>query len=125
MLRSALSRLTDPTAIGSAASFPAARTRTRRVRAPECRSTRASIHDYLNGRLRPTRRNAVEGHIDSCGECTRAFTDVREVFWTRRRLNQRLAAAGHPGGRHRRILHGNAIIQETTGRGPDVLDGEY
>ncbi|MFI8523913.1 zf-HC2 domain-containing protein [Promicromonospora sukumoe] len=69
---------------------------------PECRSTRASIHDYLSGRLLPHRRRRLENHLDGCAGCIRAFIDVRQVAWTRRALDQRLVADEHRGGRHRR-----------------------
>ncbi len=71
---------------------------------PECRSTRASIHDYLSGRLLPHRRRRLENHLDGCAECIRAFIDVRQVAWTRRALDQSLVAVDHRGGRHRRPL---------------------
>ncbi|PUB27577.1 putative zinc finger protein [Promicromonospora sp. AC04] len=58
------------------------------VDAPECRSTRAAMHDYLNRRLPPDRENHLEVHLDGCAACIRAFIDIREVSWKRR------AAAG-------------------------------
>ncbi len=58
------------------------------VDAPECRSTRAAMHDYLNRRLPPHREDRLELHLDSCAACIRAFIDIREVSWKRR------AAAG-------------------------------
>ncbi|WP_372496138.1 anti-sigma factor family protein [Promicromonospora umidemergens] len=124
ILRSALSEATDPTAIHSSASPLGGRIPPRRVKAPACRSTRASIHDYLDGRLRPTRRHAVEDHIASCTECTRAFTDVREASWTRRHLNQRLATSGLAGGRHRRTIRGGSTSPERLGRDRDVPGSE-
>lgn len=76
-------------------------TRTRPTHRPECRTTRAAMHDYVKGRLTPGRRRRVEAHLDRCDPCTRAFTDVREVSWSLRGLGRRLAADGHRGGRHR------------------------
>lgn len=96
-LRSALAALGGPG--GPAVARPA--TPARRVRRPECRATRAALHDYLQGRLVPSRRYRVEIHLDGCAECTRAFIDVREVSWALRGLGRRLAADGHRGGRHR------------------------
>jgi hypothetical protein len=93
-LRSALSALTRPT--GDDAR------RTRRLNRPECRATRAAMHDYVKGRLAPSRQRRVEAHLDRCAPCTRAFIDVREVSWTLRGLGRHLAAGGRPGGRHRR-----------------------
>lgn len=75
---------------------------TRRMNQPECRATRAAMHDYIKGYLVPSRQRRVETHLDRCPPCTRAFTDVREVSWALRGLGRRLAAGGHPGGRHRR-----------------------
>ncbi|MGW2091449.1 zf-HC2 domain-containing protein [Promicromonospora sukumoe] len=69
---------------------------------PECRTTRASIHDYLSGRLLPHRRRRLENHLDGCAGCIRAFIDVRQVAWNRRALDRRLVAGDHRGGRHRR-----------------------
>jgi hypothetical protein len=96
-LRSALAHLAE------AAEAPgrSATTRTRNVRRPECRVARATLHDYLHGRLAPSRRHRVELHLDGCAGCTRAFIDVREVSWTLRGLRRRLVADGHRGGRHR------------------------
>ncbi|WP_285106329.1 zf-HC2 domain-containing protein [Promicromonospora sp. MEB111] len=71
---------------------------------PECRSTRASIHDYLSGRLLPHRRHRLERHLDGCAACIRAFIDVRQVSWNRSALDRRLVADDHRGGRHRRPL---------------------
>ncbi|MFI2486388.1 zf-HC2 domain-containing protein [Promicromonospora kroppenstedtii] len=62
------------------------------VNEPECRATRAAMHDYLKDRLLPRRRGRVEAHMDGCGECTRAFVDVREVSWMLRDLGQHLVA---------------------------------
>ncbi|PUB20293.1 DNA-directed RNA polymerase specialized sigma24 family protein [Promicromonospora sp. AC04] len=62
------------------------------VNEPECRTTRAAMHDYLKGRLLPRRRGHVEAHMDGCAECTRAFMDVREVSWMLRDLGQHLVA---------------------------------
>lgn len=93
MLRSVLSGLTRPTGDDAAP--------TRRMNRPECRATRAAMHDYVKGRLVPSRQRRVEAHLDRCAPCTRAFTDVREVSWTLRGLGRRLAAGSHRGGRHR------------------------
>jgi RNA polymerase sigma factor (sigma-70 family) len=64
------------------------------VNEPECRTTRAGMHDYLKGRLLPRRQRRLEVHMDGCGECTRAFIDVREVSWMLRDLGQHLVAGG-------------------------------
>ncbi|MFD2027227.1 RNA polymerase sigma factor [Promicromonospora aerolata] len=64
------------------------------VNEPECRTTRAAMHDYLKGRLLPRRQRRLEVHMDGCGECTRAFIDVREVSWMLRDLGQHLVAGG-------------------------------
>ncbi|WP_454854096.1 zf-HC2 domain-containing protein [Promicromonospora soli] len=58
------------------------------VNEPECRTTRAAMHDYLKGRLLPRRQRHLEVHMDGCTECTRAFIDVREVPWMLRDLRQ-------------------------------------
>ena len=108
-LRSALADLADPadltdlTDLTDPAEAPgrSAATRTRDVRRPECRVNRAALHDYLHGRLAPSRRHRVELHLDGCAGCTRAFIDVREVSWALRGLGRRLVADGHRGGRHR------------------------
>ncbi|RPF23356.1 zf-HC2 domain-containing protein [Myceligenerans xiligouense] len=63
-----------------------------RVDAPECRTTRAAMHDYLKGRLLPRRSKRLELHLDGCADCTSAFLDVREVSWMLRELGQHLAA---------------------------------
>lgn len=55
----------------------------RGVSGPECRSTRAEMHDYLGRHLPPRRRRRLERHMDGCAECIRAFIDIREVSWTR------------------------------------------
>ncbi|WP_129787134.1 zf-HC2 domain-containing protein [Promicromonospora panici] len=89
-LRSVLSTLTD-----DAVAHP------RTVHQPECRATRAAMHDYIKGRLVPSRQRRVGAHLDRCGPCTRVFIDVREVSWALRGLGRRLAADGNPGGRHR------------------------
>ncbi len=47
----------------------------------ECRSTRASMHDFVRHRLLPRRRQQVEDHMVQCADCTRAFVDVRESYW--------------------------------------------
>ncbi|MCP2266560.1 zf-HC2 domain-containing protein [Promicromonospora thailandica] len=62
------------------------------VNEPECRATRAAMHDYLKDRLLPRRRGRVEAHMDGCAECTRAFLDVREVSWMLRDLGQHVVA---------------------------------
>ncbi|WP_285106654.1 sigma-70 family RNA polymerase sigma factor [Promicromonospora sp. MEB111] len=74
-----------------AGAFAAAHAQT--VNEPECRTTRAAMHDYLKERLLPRRRARVEAHMDGCAECTRAFTDVREVSWMLRDLGQHLVAS--------------------------------
>ncbi|WP_454855057.1 zf-HC2 domain-containing protein [Promicromonospora soli] len=91
VLRSALSVLAD-----DAVALP------RTAHQPECRATRAAMHDYVKARLVPSRQRRVEAHLDRCDPCTRAFIDVREVSWALRGLGRRLAADGRPGGRHRR-----------------------
>ncbi|MFE7507426.1 zf-HC2 domain-containing protein [Promicromonospora sp. NPDC057488] len=68
------------------------------VNEPECRATRAAMHDYLKDRLLPRRRGRVEEHMDGCAECTRAFTDVREVSWMLRDLGQHLVAGAMATG---------------------------
>lgn len=102
-LRSALADLTDPADRADRAEAPgrSAATRTRGAHRPECRVARAALHDYLHGRLAPSRRHRVELHLDGCAGCTRAFIDVREVSWTLRGLRRRLVADDHRGGRHR------------------------
>jgi hypothetical protein len=47
----------------------------------ECRTTRASMHDFVRHRLLPRRRQQVEDHMVQCAGCTRAFVDVRESYW--------------------------------------------
>ncbi|MFI2364560.1 zf-HC2 domain-containing protein [Promicromonospora sp. NPDC019610] len=96
-LRTALAGLSDE----AGSSDEPERPRDRAPR-PECRSTRASIHDYLSGRLLPHRRHRLERHLDGCPGCIRAFIDVRQVSWTRSALDRRLVAEDHRGGRHRR-----------------------
>ncbi|MFD6142702.1 zf-HC2 domain-containing protein [Promicromonospora sp. NPDC060271] len=54
------------------------------VTGPECRSTRAAMHDYLGRHLPPRRARRLELHLDGCAECIRAFIDIREVSWARR-----------------------------------------
>jgi hypothetical protein len=88
-------RLTD--ASGTAAIAPG-----RGLDRPQCRTTRATLHDYLTRSLLPSRRRRVEAHLDSCAECTRAFIDVRETSWALRSLDRRRAGDEHRGGRHRR-----------------------
>lgn len=56
----------------------------RRAKSPECRSTRAAMHDYLDRHLPPRRQRHFEAHLDGCAECIRAFIDIREISWTRR-----------------------------------------
>ncbi|MFJ3406074.1 zf-HC2 domain-containing protein [Promicromonospora sp. NPDC090134] len=68
------------------------------VNEPECRTTRAAMHDYLKERLLPRRRARVEAHMDGCAECTRAFIDVREVSWMLRDLGQHLVAGAAATG---------------------------
>ncbi|MGI5190432.1 zf-HC2 domain-containing protein [Promicromonospora sp. CA-289599] len=68
------------------------------VNEPECRTTRAAMHDYLKGRLLPRRQRRLEVHMDGCAECTRAFVDVREVSWMLRDLGQHLIAGGWATG---------------------------
>jgi hypothetical protein len=95
LLRAALSGLTDPPRPAGGG------TRAHVTHRPDCRATRAAMHDYVKGRLAPSRQRRVEHHLDRCSRCTRAFTDVREVSWWLRGLGRRLAADGHRGGRHR------------------------
>ncbi|MFC4631431.1 zf-HC2 domain-containing protein [Promicromonospora alba] len=85
---------TDAEASGSMADLPlpdhvraGAAPRVAHVRAvtgPECRSTRAAMHDYLDRHLPPRRARRLELHLDGCAECIRAFIDIREVAWARR-----------------------------------------
>jgi hypothetical protein len=70
----------EPVRFGSAPRVA----RIRAVNGPECRSTRAAIHDYLGRHLEPRRARRLEVHLDSCAECIRAFIDIREASWTRR-----------------------------------------
>ncbi|MFC6508765.1 zf-HC2 domain-containing protein [Promicromonospora citrea] len=83
-----------------AGAFAAAHARA--VNEPECRTTRAGMHDYLKGRMLPRRQRRLEVHMDSCADCTRAFMDVREVSWMLRELGQHVVAAlvvtGSAGG---------------------------
>jgi hypothetical protein len=58
----------------------------RAVIGPECRSTRAAMHDYLSRDLPPRRAHSLELHLDGCAECIRAFIDLREASWARRTL---------------------------------------
>jgi hypothetical protein len=95
LLRAALSGLADVSDLRGGA------TGVRVTRRPECRATRAALHDYLHRRLVPSRRTRVEIHLDRCSECTRSFIDVREASWALRGLGRRLVAEGHRGGRHR------------------------
>jgi hypothetical protein len=77
---------------GSMADFPlpdhvragAAPRVARAVTGPECRSTRAAMHDYLGRHLPPRRARHLELHLDGCAECIRAFIDIREASWARR-----------------------------------------
>lgn len=85
---------TEGEANGSMADFPlpdqvrtGAAPRAAHVRAvtgPECRSTRAAMHDYLGRHLPPRRARRLELHLDGCAECIRAFIDIREASWARR-----------------------------------------
>ena len=114
MLRSALSGLPTPGDLPTLDRLPtpdgpsvapaplALAAAGRSLHEPECRTTRAALHDYLARRLLPSRRRRVEAHLDGCGECTRAFIDVRQASWALRDHGRRLAADGHRGGRHRR-----------------------
>ena len=97
-------RRADVAALRSVLSGPADHdaTPTRRVNQPECRATRAAMHDYIKGHLVPSRQRRVAAHLDRCAPCTSSFIDVREASWTLRVLGRRLAADSHPGGRHRR-----------------------
>ncbi|MFI6428395.1 zf-HC2 domain-containing protein [Promicromonospora sp. NPDC050880] len=65
-----------------------AATSVRRVTAPECRSTRAAMHDYLTRRLQPRRQRRFETHLDRCADCIRAFIDIREISWNRQTVSQ-------------------------------------
>lgn len=56
----------------------------RGIREPECRSTRAAMHDYLARSLPPRRARRLEVHLDGCARCIRAFIDIREASWARR-----------------------------------------
>ncbi|GAB2475728.1 hypothetical protein GCM10027063_15750 [Promicromonospora xylanilytica] len=96
-LRSVLAGLADLDDAGAPTLAPG-----RGLDRPRCRATRAALHDYLAGRLLPSRRRRVEAHLDGCAECTRAFIDVREASWAIAGTWRRLAAEGHRGGRHRR-----------------------
>jgi len=58
--------------------------RDRGVKEPECRSTRAAMHDYLTRRLPARRARRLEFHLDGCARCIRAFIDIREARWARR-----------------------------------------
>lgn len=75
-----------------AAGFAAAHAR--EVSEPECRTTRAAMHDYLKGRLLPRRQKRLEAHLDGCADCTRAFIDVREVSWMLRDVGPVIVVAG-------------------------------
>ncbi|MEV0951503.1 zf-HC2 domain-containing protein [Promicromonospora sp. NPDC050249] len=87
---------TEGEANGSMADFPlpdqvraGAAPRVAHVRAvtgPECRSTRAAMHDYLGRALPPRRAQHLELHLDGCAECIRAFIDIREASWARRKV---------------------------------------
>jgi hypothetical protein len=74
-----------------AGAFAAAHARS--VNRPECRTTRAAMHDYVKGRLLPGRQRRLEVHMNGCGECTRAFVDMREVPWMLRDLGQPFGGA--------------------------------
>ncbi|WP_369373119.1 zf-HC2 domain-containing protein [Promicromonospora sp. Populi] len=123
MLRSVLSSLAsgkvaEPAAAPATPAAPAAPppataerpVRGRAVNQPECRSTRAALHDYLFGRLLPHRRRRLEKHLDGCTECIRSFIDVREESWALRELGQHLVANGHRGGRHRLTLRRYVLL---------------
>lgn len=56
----------------------------RGIKEPECRSTRAAMHDYLTRRLPERRARRLEAHLDGCARCIRAFIDLREAAWARR-----------------------------------------
>jgi hypothetical protein len=56
----------------------------RGIKEPECRSTRAAMHDYLTRRLPARRARRLEFHLDGCARCIRAFIDIREASWARR-----------------------------------------
>jgi hypothetical protein len=58
----------------------------RAVIGPECRSTRAAMHDYLGRDLPSRRARSLELHLDGCAECIRAFIDIREASWARRKV---------------------------------------
>ncbi|MFD2796344.1 RNA polymerase sigma factor [Promicromonospora vindobonensis] len=88
------------------------------VNEPECRTTRAAMHDYLKGRLLPRRQRRLEVHMDGCAECTRAFIDVREVSWMLRDLGQHLIAGGLVTGAAGAGVVGTAAVGTgTTGTG--------
>lgn len=81
----------------------------RRVNEPECRSTRAAMHDYINRHLPAWRQHRLEAHMDDCAACTRAFIDIREAAWTRRAAARtatltitRTTASEHRAGTPRR-----------------------
>jgi hypothetical protein len=67
---------------GDVAAAPGAHVRG--IREPECRSTRAALHDYLTRSLPPRRARRLEVHLDGCARCIRAFIDIREASWARR-----------------------------------------
>lgn len=58
----------------------------RAVIGPECRSTRAAMHDYLGRDLPSRRARSLELHLDGCADCIRAFIDIREASWARRKV---------------------------------------
>ena len=68
----------------------------RGVNEPECRSTRAAMHDYLNRRLPPHHEDRLEVHLDRCAPCIRAFIDIREVSWQRRAAAGTAIRSGSP-----------------------------
>ena len=42
---------------------------------PDCTETRELASDYLEGDLAPSRRAAIQSHLDKCGPC-RAFVET-------------------------------------------------
>lgn len=55
----------------------------------ECRRTRAALHDYVDGNLRPRHQRRLEKHLYGCDTCIRAFIDLREESWARRAVRHR------------------------------------
>src|SRR5690606_31086961 len=93
------------------------------VNEPECRTTRAGMHDYLKGRMLPRRQHRLEVHMDSCADCTRAFMDVREVSWMLRDLGQHLVAAMVVTGSAGAAGAAGGVAAGTTRRSPDKKPG--